>query len=251
MSEIKTEPRIVVWFSAGAASAVACKLVLAEGHENVHICYTDPGNEHEDNKRFIQDCEEWFDHPITKLKNPKWVDAWDIWENHGYLVSPYGAMCTTELKKKMRQKFQEDDDVQVFGYTAEEEHRAKRFREQNIEVNLRTPLIEQGLTKSDCLSMIDRAGIALPAMYLLGYQNNNCVGCVKGGMGYWNKIRRDFPDVFTRMANVERKLDVSILKDGGGRLFLDELEPNRGNHEDEPSFECSLLCQIAEDKIDG
>jgi len=38
-------------------------------------------------------------------------------------------------------------------------------------------------------------------------------------MGYWNKIRKDFPDVFTRMANVERKLDVSILKDGGGDCF--------------------------------
>ncbi len=33
-------------------------------------------------------------------------------------------------------------------------------------------------------------------MYRLGYVNNNWVGGWKGGMGYWNKIRVDFPDVF-------------------------------------------------------
>ena len=32
-------------------------------------------------------------------------------------------------------------------------------------------------------------------MYDLGYPNNNCIGCIKGGMGYWNRIRKDFPDI--------------------------------------------------------
>ena len=97
--------------------------------------------------------------------------------------------------------------------------------------------------------MIDRAGIELPVMYKLGYQNNNCIGCPKGGMGYWNKIRKDFPEVFNRMAVLERTLDNTVLRSGGKPLFLDELDPNRGNHASEPSFECSLLCSVAEDLI--
>ena len=165
-------------------------------------------------------------------------------------MSPYGAMCTAELKKKVRRDFQLPDDIHVFGYTSEEQHRADRFREQNIEVDLRTPLIEYGLTKDDCLAMIQRAGIELPAMYKLGYRNNNCIGCVKGGMGYWNKIRKDFPDTFERMAQVERKLNISILRSESQSVFLDELDPTRGNHADEPSFECSLLCTIAEEDIE-
>ena len=48
--------------------------------------------------------------------------------------------------------------------------------------------------------MVHRAGVKLPAMYGLGYEHNNCIGCVKGGMGYWNKIRKDFPDAFEKMA---------------------------------------------------
>lgn len=49
--------RVVVWFSAGAASAVAAKLTLKkyEGRLPVHICYCDTGSEHPDNERFISD----------------------------------------------------------------------------------------------------------------------------------------------------------------------------------------------------
>lgn len=245
------EPRQLLWFSAGAASAVAAKLVLSENHANVAIAYIDTGSEHEDNKRFIADCEQWFQAPITWLKSDKYTDTWDVWEKTRFLVSPQGARCTTELKKKVRRTFEQPDDIQTFGYTIEEEHRADRFREQNPEINLRTPLIERGLTKEDCLAMVDRAKIELPVMYKLGYQNNNCIGCPKGGMGYWNKIRKDFPVVFKRMSDLERKLNVSVLRSGGEGMFLDELDPKRGNHADEPSFECSMFCQLAEENMGG
>lgn len=239
--------RILVWFSAGAASAIATKLILAEGTEGVEIAYVNPGSEHPDNERFLNDCQQWFGQPITRLRSTQYVDTWDVWQRTRFIVSPYGARCTTELKKKVRQQHQRFDDEQVFGYTVEEQHRADRFRDQNPEVTLRTPLIEQGLTKSDCLAMIERTGIALPEMYRLGYRNNNCVGCPKGGIGYWNKIRRDFPATFQRMAELERQIGTAVL---GRETYLDELDPQRGNHDDEPTFECSLFCHTAQDAIE-
>jgi 3'-phosphoadenosine 5'-phosphosulfate sulfotransferase (PAPS reductase)/FAD synthetase len=244
--------RVVVWFSCGAASAVAAKLTLAEyGHERVQIVYTDPGSEHPDNVRFRGDCVRWFNHPIEVLKNPKYEDTWQLWQERRFLVGPKGALCTTELKKRLRQKFEDFDDIQVFGFTSEEKVRADRFREQNPEVMLATPLIEEGLNKSDTIAMIERAGITVPTMYLMGYQNNNCIGCVKGGMGYWNKIRRDFPEVFARMARLERELGATVNRDDDKPLYLDELDPTRGRYEDEPSFECSLLCAITESKLEA
>ncbi len=242
--------RTLCWFSAGAASAVATKLMCGEG--DVTIAYIDTGSEHPDNVRFVAECEEWFGQPVVRLKSDRYADTWQVFAERRFLVSPQGALCTAELKKRVRQQFEQPDDVQVFGYTADprDAARADRFREQNIEVDLRTPLIERGLTKSDCLALVDRAGIELPAMYQLGYTNNNCVGCVKGGMGYWNKIRRDFPLTFLRMAAQEREINATVLRDGDQPLFLDELDPDRGSHADEPSFECSLLCAIAEPELD-
>lgn len=240
--------RTLAWFSAGAASAVAAKLALSDS-DDVVVAYIDPGSEHPDNQRFVDECEAWFDQEIIRLKSERYEDTWDVWEKRRYIVGPAGALCTTELKKMVRYKFERPDDIQVFGYTAEEAKRADRFREQNPGVTLRTPLIEYGLSKSDCLAMVDRAGIEIPAMYKLGYQNNNCVGCPKGGMGYWNKIRKDFPDVFQRMAEMERELGATVIRAKGERIFLDELDPNRGRYSDEADMECSLVCAVAEDTI--
>lgn len=238
--------RVVVWFSAGASSAVAAKMMLSRGP--AVIAYTDPGSEHEDNIRFIRDCESWFGQEVVMLKS-KYVDTWQLWEQRRFLVGPRGALCTAELKRKVRFEFQRSTDVQVFGYTAEESARADRFREQNPGMTLETPLIDAGLMKSDCLAMIERAGIELPVMYKLGYDHNNCVGCVKGGMGYWNKIRGDFPEVFSRMAALERQLNHSVLQHDGQNLYLDELDPMRGNFASEPNIQCSLLCELAEGEL--
>lgn len=247
--------RAVVWFSAGAASAVTAKLAIqdyqSKGADELVIAYIDPGSEHLDNLRFVADCEQWFGYPVVRLKSDRYTDTWDVWEKRRFLVGPGGALCTTELKKMVRYGFERPTDIQAFGYTSEEQHRATRFEEQNPGVTLWCPLIEHGLAKRDCLAIVERAGIVIPAMYQFGYQNNNCIGCPKGGIGYWNKIRVDFPDVFARMALLERELKHSILKDKNGPLWLDELDPKRGRFKEEPMPECSLICASVEEYIEG
>jgi hypothetical protein len=253
--------RLVLWFSCGAASAVAAKLAIAKyrGQMEIVIGYTDTGSEHPDNKRFLSDCEKWFDHPITIMKSDRYKDTWDVFKKARYLVGVDGARCTTELKKSVRQRFENlKTDLQVFGFTVEERARAERFAENNFEVDLCCPLIDEMLTKADCLAMLREAGIEIPMMYKMGYRNNNCIGCVKGGMGYWNKIRRDFPAEFDRMALVERELDAAICKryeiiDGEEvrvRVFLDELKEGAGNYKAEPDIECGILCYMAKQQYE-
>lgn len=237
--------RIVSWFSCGAASAVATKKAIEKyGKENFIIASCVIDNEHEDNERFLKDCEKWFGLPILRLKSDKYTDCWDVWEKTKYLVGVKGARCTTEMKKMVRQKFQKPwSDIQIFGFTSEEKHRADRFLEQNPEAGLITPLIDLNISKDDCFKILSDAGIDLPAMYKLGYKNNNCIGCVKGGAGYWNKIRRDFPEVFEKMAKLERKLGRTILKVKGKRTYLDELDHKAGHKQKESSMECGLWCK--------
>ena len=224
--------RTLAWFSAGAASAVAAHLT-----PEAVVAYIDPGSEHPDNGRFLADCERWLERPIVRLRSERYRDTWQVWSERRFLNSPRGALCTTELKKRVRQEFERPDDVQVFGYTADEQRRAARFRDQNPEIVASFPLIDHGLDKAACLEIILRAGIELPAMYRLGYRNNNCIGCVKGGAGYWNKIRRDFPETFNRMAALERELGATVL----GDEYLDQLDPERGRH-DPVTPACSLFC---------
>lgn len=242
---VTDQPRVVCRFSCGAASAVATKLALRKyGHERVEITYSDAGSEHPDNKRFLADCVRWFNAPVVTLKSKKYADTWAVWEGERYIAGRDGAPCTGILKREPVYPFERPDDILVMGYTVEEKERAARIRKQNFERVIETPLIEHKLTKADCLAKIEGAGIELPAMYKLGFQNNNCIGCPKGGRGYWNMIRKHFPDKFERMAKLQRSLGgvAFWLETDGTKLFLDQLDPNRGVQHEEPAIECGVVC---------
>ena len=249
--------RKICWFSCGAASAVATKLTLGEPTEKtIRIVYQDTGSEHPDNQRFLADCEKWFDQEIEIIKSKKFNSIWEVFEKTKYLVGIAGARCTTELKRKVAEEYLRwgpDQDEEILGYTVEEKNRIERFRINNPERIVTCPLIDRGLDKNDCLAILKRQGIAIPEMYNLGYRNNNCIGCVKGGAGYWNRIRITHPDVFKRMAAMERKLDVAINKTyttgERERIFLDELPPDMGNHKTEPSISCGLFCDMTHREI--
>jgi 3'-phosphoadenosine 5'-phosphosulfate sulfotransferase (PAPS reductase)/FAD synthetase len=245
--------RIVCRFSCGAASAVATKMTLAKYPEReIVIHYSDTRSEHPDNERFIRDCEAWFGKPVERLTSEYYADVWDVWEKEKIIAqgSRGFAPCTDAMKRLPAEMAQRPGDTLVFGYTSEERERLARIIARHPEQKFEAPLIEGGLTKSDCFAILHRAGIELPMMYRLGFRNNNCIGCPKGGKGYWNLIRKHFPEVFERMAKLERKFGHALLpEDDGSRVFLDELHPDRGNHEKEPNIDCSIMCFLAEQDL--
>jgi hypothetical protein len=242
--------RTIAWFSCGAASAVATKLALAESKNPVEIIYCHVKEEHPDNLRFKNDCEKWFGQEIKVIQNDKYNGSiYEVFQKNKYIVGVAGAPCTRLLKKEMRLKYEQPGDIQVFGYTYEEQDRVDRFIDANNDVKLWSILIEKSLTKNDCLAIINRAGIELPAMYKLGYQNNNCIGCVKGGLGYWNKIRNDFPDQFNKMADLEKTIGAKILKHKGERIWLSDLPKDAGDYPKEASIECGIFCHMAEEDL--
>lgn len=232
--------RIVSWFSCGACSAVATKLTVDYfGPENVNVVYCDTGGEHPDNMRFLMDCEQWFGTDIEILKSDKYESHWDVFDKTNFIKGPQGARCTVELKKKLRMGYEDLNDLQIFGYSHDnsDQRRAERFENSFPEYVFDFPLIEKQITKATAKGILQKACIELPAMYHLGYANNNCIGCPKGGMGYWNAIRRDFPEDFERMAQQEDRLGFTLFD-----VPLRELDPDRGNlKSDTPR--CDFVCQ--------
>ena len=77
-------------------------------------------------------------------------------------------------------------------------------------------------------------------MYDLVYPNNNCKGCTKGGMGYLNKIRRDFPDVFDARAKMERQIQATCING----VYLDELDPEVGRMTPPIVGDCGIFCEL-------
>lgn len=246
-------PRIVCQFSCGAASAVATKLTLAKysGSRDVQIVNAFIAEEHEDNRRFLRDCEQWFGVPITQLRDEKYnASIKNVFRQRQFMRGPLGAPCTRILKMELLDAWKNDCDIMVLGYTAEEVMRFEDFKERNPTRQTMAPLIELGLGKEDCKAMVLRAGIELPVMYRLGYKNANCIGCVKGGMGYFRAIKEDFPQQFEELAQIQDEIgEGSWLwrdsKNAGNRISLRNLPEGKADRNEElPS--CSFFCEMAE-----
>ena len=242
--------RIVCQFSCGAASAVATKLAIAKHGDRCEIINAFLKNEHSDNRRFLSDCEKWFGREITVLRDEKYcADIVQVFRRKRFMTSFAGAPCSRELKRKLLDAWKLPGDVMVFGYTVEEEDRLEDFRERNPGRHVLAPLIDAGLSKEDCKAMLLRAGIELPLMYRLGYDNANCIGCVKGGEGYWRAIREDFPAEFEEMAAVQDEIGEGAYlfrnRDTGERYSLRQIPPGPARRNEKlPS--CSFFCELAE-----
>lgn len=264
--------KIIAWWSGGVTSAVTCKLCIdIYGVENVRLIFIDTFNEDGDTYRFKKDCEKWYGKEIETITRigKKYDKIQDVWYKYKSLNVAGGAVCSSELKRELRKEWEKENEyvAQAFGFDLDEVRRVKsmvnNYRESAKPI---FPLLMYGLTKKDCVQMILDAGIKLPKAYALGFLNNNCLktGCVQGGIGYWQKMERDIPKNFDRMADIEHELTymkgepVTMLKDqskGGGLVFLKphpdyphikDISMMKGR-EPKPLMECNgLACGVTD-----
>lgn len=240
---------IVVWFSCGAASAVAAKLTLEKyGKDNQVLIVNNPIKEEDiDNVRFKRDMEKWIKQPVIEATNPEFPEAsiCEVFARKKYMSGVKGAPCTLMLKKEARYYFERTHqvDYHVLGFTYDEQDRHERFTKYE-RANVIPVLIDAGITKVDCIKILHDAGIRLPNIYSLGYPNANCVGCVKAtSPTYWNLVRKTHPEVFASRAKQSREIGCRLVRVKGQRIFLDQLDPEAIGGKIK-SYECGIFCDL-------
>lgn len=261
-------PRILCWVSWGAASVIAAREALRlfrDTHEVVLVNCDTRSSEHPDNYRFSQEAQNWLGWPIKFLKSDQFTDVDAVFVGTSYMSGPDGARCTVELKKKMRHQFATPDDIHVWGFTAEEWKRCRDFQKRNPDMHNLFILPALGITHADCLERIAAAGIRLPRMYELGFDNNNCPGCVKASSPwYWAHVREHFPEVFARRCNLSRALGVRLVQATNEcvkrlapgvvplgdkrRIFLDELPAGAFKKGRGENLSCGPECGVTPPK---
>lgn len=215
--------------------------------------YIDIDDQHPDSMRFIRDCEAAVGKEIRILRSKEYRCVEECVRVYGGFKDARNgfAPCTGWLKKRVRKEWEQEnrryDLTYVWGFDMQEKNRAEKIVEANPQAKHEFPVIEQNLSKEEVHGLFERTfSFPRPVMYDMGYPNNNCIGCVKGGMGYWNRIRKDFPAVFESRAKLERTVGHSMLKDKNGPVYLDELNPDRGDMNTEIFPECGIMCYLAQ-----
>ena len=240
--------KIAVWFSCGAASAVALKLTVDKyGAENVRAVNNPVKEEHSDNLRFLKDVSDWVGIGIEQVKNKNFPGASvvEVFNKRKGMSFPMGAPCTVELKKRARQQWEAENpvDYHVLGFTFDEKRRHERFilTERS---NVLPILIDANMTKDDCFRFLASAGIKLPKIYEHGFPNANCIGCVKAtSPTYWNLVRKEFPEVYEQRSQQSRKLGSKLVRVKNQRIFLDELDPNAKGRPMKTMPDCGIFCE--------
>jgi 3'-phosphoadenosine 5'-phosphosulfate sulfotransferase (PAPS reductase)/FAD synthetase len=264
---------IVCWWSGGITSAVACRIAIdLFGLDSCRMVMIDTRNEDDDTYRFKKDCEQWYGKEIEVIASDVYPTIQDVWHRFNSLNVATGAICSTHMKRLVRERWQKtnDYDYQVFGFEFEKKefNRALSMKLNHPNSKAIFPLIMMGYDKNACMEIVKDAGIEIPMMYQLGFNNNNCfkTGCVQGGIGYWKKMKVDFPDKFEKMADLEHELTekrgspVTMLKDqskqakdsGNTLVFLrkhpsyPELKciDDMMEQKIEPLMECNGFCGI-------
>ena len=264
---------IICWWSGGATSAVACKIAINTfGIDRCRIVMIDTKNEHHDTYRFKKDCEKWYGKEIEVITEigKDYSSIKDVWRKHKSLNVAHGAICSTQLKRRVREKWQKENEYshQVFGFEFDkkEMNRALSLEKNHPKAKPIFPLLMMAYDKNKCFEVLEEAKIEIPIMYQMGFRNNNCfgTGCVQGGVGYWQKMKRDLPQKFNDMADMEHELTdlkgkpVTMLKDqskeakeSGNFLVFLKKHPNypqlkciddMPQSKVEPLFECNGFC---------
>jgi hypothetical protein len=240
---------ITVWFSCGAASAVAAKKTIEKYGKthNILIVNNPIIEEHEDNRRFLKDIEEYIQQPVVEAKNKNFPNASivEVFEKNKYMSGIKGAPCTKFLKKEARYQFElsHNIDFHVLGFTIDEWKRQKNFNEKERS-NTLPVLCSSLITKEDCFKILKKSNIKLPKIYSLNYPNANCIGCVKSSSPtYWNLVRATFPEVFNQRVEQSRRIGCKLVQLKGKRIFLDELKPTDKGGKIQ-SWECGIFCDL-------
>jgi hypothetical protein len=267
MYKVSSNKPVIAWWSGGITSSIACHICIQWfGIDNVRIIFIDTKSEDGDTYRFKADCEKWYGKEIEVITNENYENVEDVWIKHQSLNVATGAKCSEVMKISVRKKFETSNDysMQAFGFDIDEIKRARAMSDNHPTANPFFPLLALGLTKKECLKMLPHDlffSIKPPKTYELGFHNNNCFkrGCIQGGIGYWQKMKREFPDKAHAMALIEHKLTdlkgqpVTMLKDqgkDGGLVFL-EPHPDYPNMKDismmkgkepKPLMECNGFC---------
>lgn len=234
----------VLWFSAGVSSAIVAYLCR---NELDRIIYQHIDDQDKDSLRFLHDVEILIGRKIEVRQSP-YCSVENVCTQFRFLVSAKGAKCTDILKRRERKLWELENPGRhkyYWGYDCDEAKRVTQLEENMPHFDHCFPLVERNLIKEDAHAMMKSLKVKRPRLYDMGYQNNNCKCCLKGGMGYHNRMRKDFPDDFVARARLERKLGHTILKRADdSRLYLDELDPKAGRDEPLICEECGIMCEI-------
>jgi len=228
----------IVQFSGGTGSwAAARRLVDTLGSaDDVVLMFADTKMEDPDLYRFLDEAAANIGAELVTLSDGR--DPWKVFFDVRLLGNTRADPCSRILKRELIRKHLDEhynpaEDIIYLGIDYEEVERFENAKPHWAPWTIRAPLCDMPyIPKPEWQRiLVEDHGIALPALYHLGFPHNNCGGfCVKAGHAHFENLLRTMPE---RYAEHERRelafreflwatnaktWDVAILRDRRGGI---------------------------------
>jgi hypothetical protein len=263
--------KYIVNCSGGLTSFEALRRTLdAHGKENTHAYFADTKQEDTDLYRFLRDQERYFGIEIERICDGRTI--WQTWKDrkcitlrlrNGAEVAPCSLLLKREaIDRVVTSRYKTGEYVRVFGYEWSEIDRMSRLEEDIAPEKAWFPLAERPFVdKCHISQFLDSIGIAVPRLYLLGFEHNNCGGgCVKAGQAHWAHLWFTLPERYLMWEEKEEefrqyiKKDIAILKDRRGgqskpmtlRAFRLRLEAGDTDYDKSDWGGCGCFAPVAQ-----
>ena len=180
-------------YGAGVNSTAMTLLLLSKGLR-YPIVFADTGGEWPETYDFLEKFKEFlkkeFDLQLDVVR--KEPSLYDYLYSLGLTPSLRSRMCTDRWKVRPIQK-KYSDRVPIIGWTAEEGRRVRRVRGQ-----FWAPLYEKGITRADCVKIIERFGLTVPI-------KSSCWFCAFQSRRRWRVLKQRHPELFKKALELERR----------------------------------------------
>lgn len=265
----------LVQCSGGLTSYKALQRTLEKyGKEHTHAYFADTKQEDPTTYQFIADQEKYFGIEIERVIDGRTI--WDVWKERKCITLrlPSGAdvaPCSMILKREAIEKlitarYAPGTYTRVFGYEWSEIDRMRRLEEDIYPEKAWFPLAEPPyMDKCHIANELGAIGIAIPVLYELGFEHNNCGGgCVKAGQAHWAHLWFTLPDRYLLWEEKEEEFrqyigkDVAILKDRRGgqakpmslKTFRERLEAGDTNYDKSDWGGCGCFAPMKQLRMD-
>ena len=207
-----TEPNYhIVSLSGGKDSTALLLRMLEEGMPVDEILFCDTTMEFPQMYEHLDKLERYIGWPITRLKAPCSFEEYFYSYVPKTSRSPLPSQglgwpthtcrwCTGRLKTHVVNRHLRDlrrryDLVQYIGIAADETHRCK---------GLRYPLVEWGMTESDCLDYCRKRGFDWGGLYDI-FRRVSCWCCPLQPLSELRKLRRHCPELWQKLQYMDAR----------------------------------------------
>jgi 3'-phosphoadenosine 5'-phosphosulfate sulfotransferase (PAPS reductase)/FAD synthetase len=194
---------------SGGKDSAALAILLRDRVPNIQYFFCDTGAELPETYEFLTKLEAYFGKRIIRLNSGRDFDHWlDVYR--GTLPSPQVRWCTRQMKIKPL----EDWIQSTFGSELVVSYVAIRSDEPNREgylstkpnVEVRYPFREAGIDKAGVMTILDEAGVGLPAYYEWRTRSG-CYFCFFQRKAEWVGLSERHPELFERAIGYEEKVN--------------------------------------------